>query len=80
MNRKLALGSGRGGGSDAVEPWVRRGSSPVVTDDFWQREEPLIPARSRPLDKTFVRKPGGGRPPKPARQVFEAVMYVLRTG
>lgn len=56
-----------------VESWV-------VTDDFWQRVEPLIPVRSRPLDKTFVRKPGAGRPAKPARQVFEAVMYVLRTG
>ena len=56
-----------------VESWV-------VTDDFWQRVEPLIPVRSRPPDKTFSRKPGAGRPPKPARQVFEAVMYVLRTG
>jgi putative transposase len=27
-----------------------------------------------------VRKAGAGRPPKPARQVFEAVMYVLHTG
>lgn len=28
----------------------------------------------------YLRKPGAGRPPKPARQVFEAVVYVLRTG
>mgnify|MGYP000184997331 CR=1 FL=1 len=56
-----------------VESWI-------VTDDFWQRVEPLIPARSRPPDKVFTRKPGAGRPAKPARQVFEAVMYVLRTG
>jgi len=31
-------------------------------------------------DKTYLRKPGAGRPPTPARQVFEAIVYVLRTG
>ncbi len=56
-----------------IESWV-------VTDEFWQRVEPLIPARQRPADKEYVRKPGAGRPPKPARQVFEAILYVLRTG
>lgn len=30
--------------------------------------------------KQYLRKPGAGRPPKPARQVFEAIVYVLRTG
>ena len=58
----------------------KRVDSWVVTDDFWQRVEPLIPVRERPADKEYVRKPGAGRPPKPARQVFEAVVYVLRTG
>ena len=56
-----------------VESWV-------VTDDFWKRVEPLIPMRERPASKEYLRKPGAGRPPKPARQVFEAVVYVLRTG
>ena len=52
-----------------------------VTDEFWSRVEPLIPARlERAPDKPFVRKPGAGRKPKPARVVFEAVVFVLRTG
>ena len=38
------------------------------------------PVRERPTDKAYVRKPGAGRPPKPARLVFEAIVYVLRTG
>ncbi|MDZ4128306.1 MAG: transposase, partial [Hydrogenophaga sp.] len=56
-----------------VESWE-------VSDEFWRRVEPLIPVRERSTDKAYVRKAGAGRPPKPARQVFEAVMYVLRTG
>ena len=56
-----------------VESWV-------VTDEFWQRVEALIPERAPQPDKTYMRKPGAGRPPKPARQVFEAIVYVLRTG
>ena len=58
---------------------AKRVGSWVVTDEFWQRVEPLIPARSV-ADKIYVRKPGAGRPPKPARLVFEAIVYVLRTG
>ncbi|MEO6278483.1 MAG: IS5/IS1182 family transposase, partial [Roseateles sp.] len=45
-----------------VELWV-------VTDDFWQRVEPLIPVRERVGGKEYLRKPGAGRPAKPARQV-----------
>jgi len=56
-----------------VESWV-------VTDDFWERIEPLIPVRERPATKEYMRKAGAGRPLKPARQVFEAVVCVLRTG
>ena len=56
-----------------VESWE-------VTDEFWLRVEPLIPVRERSMDKAYLCKVGAGRPPKPARQVFEAVMYVLRTG
>ena len=58
----------------------KRVDSWVVTDDFWARVEPLIPVRERSVSRQYLRKPGAGRPPKPARQVFEAVVYVLRTG
>ena len=52
----------------------------VVSDDFWLRVEPLIPERQREAAKAYVRKAGGGRKPKEARLVFEAIVYVLRTG
>lgn len=59
----------------------QRVDSWVVTDEFWNRVEPLIPAAAaRATSKNYQRKPGAGRPPKPARQVFEAIVYVLRTG
>ena len=44
----------------------KRVDSWIVTDDFWQRVEPLIPARQRVAGKTYLRQPGAGRPPKPA--------------
>jgi transposase len=56
-----------------VESWT-------VTDDFWRRVEPLIPLRKSIEDKRYLRKPGAGRPRKPARLVFEAIIFVLRTG
>ena len=53
----------------------------VVSDAFWERVQPLIPPRpTRPARRKFARKPGGGRKPKDARLVFEAIVYVLRTG
>ena len=53
----------------------------VVSDVFWKRVEPLIPRRpGRPARRKFARQPGGGRKPKDARVVFEAIVYVLRTG
>jgi len=58
----------------------KRADSWVVTDQFWERVEPLVPQRRRPADKHYQRKAGAGRPPKPARLVFEAIVYVLRTG
>lgn len=58
----------------------RRRSSWKVSDAFWQRVEPLIPQRQREAIKEYVRGPGGGRKPKEARTVFEAIVYVLRTG
>lgn len=67
---------GRGHGISMVG---KRIQSWEVSDEFWRRVEPLIPPRPV-VDKIYVRKPGAGRPPKPARQVFEAIVYVLRTG
>ena len=58
----------------------KRVDSWVVTDEFWQRVQPLIPLRERDTNRPYVRKPGAGRPAKPARLVFEAIVYVLRTG
>jgi len=51
-----------------------------VTDEFWSRVEPLIPVRQRTANRTYTRKSGGGRKPKDPRLVFEAIVFVLRTG
>ena len=51
-----------------------------VSDDFWRLVEPLVPQRQRPTDKEYQRQPGGGRKPMAARQIFEAIVFVLRTG
>ena len=51
-----------------------------MSDDFWARVERLIPGRQRDCDKTYKRKPGGGRKPQDPRKVFEGILYVLRTG
>jgi transposase len=56
-----------------VESWS-------VTEEFWRRVEPLIPVRERQAEKEYVRKPGAGRKPKSPRLIFEAIVYVLRTG
>jgi transposase len=50
----------------------RRGSW-ELSDDFWARIKPLIPERRRDPR-------GRGRPPVPPRQVFAALLYILRTG
>ena len=51
-----------------------------VTDEFWKRAEPLVPQPVRDANKQYKRAVGAGRRSKPARLVFEAIMYVLRTG
>jgi len=52
-----------------------------VSDAFWARIAPLIPARApRAARQTFARKAGGGRKPKDPRLVFAGILYVLRTG
>ena len=58
----------------------RNAQSWAITDDFWARVEPLIPQRRRVADHAYLRKAGAGRPAKSARLVFEAILYVLRTG
>ena len=51
-----------------------------VTNDFWRHVEPLLPVKERIEDRQYVRKVGAGRKPKDARLVFEAIVFVLRTG
>ncbi len=51
-----------------------------VSDAFWNKVEPLIPGPERNPEKAYRRKPGGGRKPIPPRRIFEAILYVLRTG
>ena len=51
-----------------------------VSDALWSRVEPLIPKRRRLRGRRYRRKAGGGRKPIAARKVFEAIVFVLRTG
>ena len=51
-----------------------------VSDAFWEKVAPLVPAPERDPNKGYQRKPGGGRKPMEHRQIFEAIIYVLRTG
>lgn len=51
-----------------------------VSDAFWQLVERHVPKPQRDKDKEYKRKPGGGRKPLPPRQVFAAIVFVLRTG
>jgi transposase len=52
----------------------------TVSDAFWAKVEPLIPPPQRSADRAYLRKPGGGRKPMAPRQIFSAIVYVLRTG
>ena len=51
-----------------------------VSDSFWEKVSPLVPAPERDPGKTYRRKSGGGRKPIENRQIFAAIMFVLRTG
>ena len=51
-----------------------------ISDEFWEKVESLIPLSRRNPNQEYKRKAGGGRKPLPAHQVFEAIIYVLRTG
>lgn len=53
----------------------------TVSDELWQKIEPFVPGPpARPENRVFRRQEGAGRKPLPARQVFEAIVFVLRTG
>jgi len=53
-----------------------------VSDELWTKVEPLVPTRNaRTLRRRrFQRRPGAGRKAMPPRQIFAAIVYVLRTG
>ena len=51
-----------------------------VSDLFWEKVKPLIPKPKRDASKTYQRRRGGGRKPMDPRNVFCAIVYVLRTG
>jgi transposase len=47
-------------------------SSKLLPDELWNEIEQLFPA--------YESSPDGGRPPKEARRVLTAVLFVLKTG
>ncbi len=53
-----------------------------VSDALWSRVEPLLPQRDPRAQRRrkFRRRPGGGRKPIAPRDIFAAIVYVLRTG
>jgi len=51
-----------------------------VSDELWAKAEPLVPVPQRPAGRKYQRKPGAGRKPMAPRQIFAAIVYVLRTG
>ena len=52
----------------------------TVSDALWSKLEPLVPLSGRPAGRSYQRRAGAGRKPMNARQVFSAIVYVLRTG
>jgi transposase len=51
-----------------------------ISDEFWTKIEPFVPRRERSAERSYQRAAGAGRKPLPARQIFAAIIYVLRTG
>jgi transposase len=47
-------------------------AKPLLTDELWERIEPLLPPRKS--------SPKGGRPPVPDRAALTGILFVLRTG
>ncbi len=48
-------------------------AKPLLTDELWDRIEPLIPKRTSPTEK-------GGRPPVNDRAALTGILFVLKTG
>ena len=59
---------------------MSKSKSWTVSDSLWEKVSTLIPTKTRPEGREYKRAPGAGRPPKDFRLVFEAIVYVLRTG
>lgn len=58
----------------ARQPWR-------LSDELWARFEPLLPPPpGRDPNKTYQRKPGGGRKRADPRRTLEGILYVLSTG
>lgn len=58
----------------ADKPWQ-------LSDELWSRLEPYIPPPPvRDPNKTYQRKPGGGRKRADPRRMLEGILYVLSTG
>ncbi len=51
-----------------------------ISDILWEKVSPLIPKKERDECKKYKRKPGAGRKAMEPRKVFEAIVFVLRTG
>ena len=47
-------------------------AKPLLTEELWERIEPLLPAKES--------NPKGGRPRIPNRDVLTGILFVLRTG
>jgi transposase len=60
--------------------WESTSSNEASPIEFWEKIEPLIPPLLRKNACEYRREPGAGRKPLPARQVFVAIVFILRTG
>lgn len=62
----------------ATTPYRKK--SWTISDELWNKVDPLIPVFKRDPDKKYKRAIGAGRKRIPKRKVFEAIVYVARTG
>jgi transposase len=65
-------------GEDRIK--MAQAKSWTVSDALWGKLERLVPKHKRPKGRNNQRKAGARRKPIAARQVFSAIVYVLRTG
>jgi transposase len=52
----------------------------TMSDEFWERAEPLIPKPKRERRRRYLRRAGAGRKAMEPRKVLAAIVFVLRTG